>query len=121
VQDPFSLAYSTSPTPDCSQIEVDAAACGDEIITTGNVLFDANFLTGAIQGKFNGAPALFLVHLRLDAGCCIDTESVCDYDESAATFNWTTRSEIITSTCTSTYAPVDMIVHPSYTVRFRLP
>lgn len=121
VQDPFSLAYSITPTPECSQIEVEAEACGEGIITTGNSLFDANFLTGQIIGRYHGAAPLFLNHLRLNSGCCIDTSTVCNFNESTFAFDWSARAEVITSTCTSTYSPVDMIVHPSYTVRFRLP
>jgi|694.fasta_scaffold74274_3 hypothetical protein len=121
VQDPFLLAYSISPSPACSQIEVSTAACGEQIITTGNVLFDPNFLTAQLIGRYDFADPVFVDHLRLNAGCCIDTGTVCNFNPSTSTFNWSARAEVITSTCTSTYSPVDMIVHPSYTVRFRLP
>jgi hypothetical protein len=111
VQDPFLISYGLDPPPLCSQIEVDSDSCGEEIITTGAVLFDALFLSGKVTSNV----------LRINSGCCIDPSTVCEYNESTQFWVWRQRAEVITSTCLREYNPVDLIIHSTYTVRFRLP
>lgn len=119
-QDPFSLSYSIDSAPDCSAIEVIAMDCGEGIDTTGNVLFSYQDNQSNIPGRPQSFGPLFLNHVRLSTGCCIDTTSVCDYDSGTGLWDWSTRGDVITSNCTSTNNPADLIVHVDYTVRVRL-
>ena len=118
VQDPFVLVYNLDPPPDCSQIEIITGDCGEEIDTTGNVLFAGDFLLGDILGSGSAVGA---VHLRLNTGCCLDTGSVCDYNAGTGLWLWNTTAEVITSTCSNVDNDVNLVVDSAYTVRFRLP